>query len=73
MSRVVALGERRRLEGLSLAGVSLVAADGPEEVQAAWSRLEPDVGLVILTPAAEDALSDLFEARPDVIWTTMPD
>jgi len=72
MSRIVALGESRRLEGFALAGVALLPAEGPDEVRAAWSDLDPEVAVVTLTPAAEDALSDLLDLRHDVTWTTLP-
>lgn len=73
MSRIVAVGERRRLEGFALAGVKLLRADTRAEAQAAWSRLDPDVAVVILTPATWTALSDLLVTRPEVIWTMLPD
>lgn len=73
MSRIAALGERRRLEGFALAGVVLCPAEGRDEMRTAWSRLDPDVAVVILTPAAEGALTDLLDQRPNVIWTTLPD
>jgi vacuolar-type H+-ATPase subunit F/Vma7 len=73
MSRVVALGERKRLEGFALAGVALVPAEDPQQLQAAWSHLAPDVAVVIFTPEARSALRDVLDLRPDVIWTTLPD
>jgi vacuolar-type H+-ATPase subunit F/Vma7 len=73
MSRIVALGERRRLEGFTLAGVELIRADDPQAARTAWTGLASDVAVVILTPASHDAIPDLLPLRPDVIWTTLPD
>jgi vacuolar-type H+-ATPase subunit F/Vma7 len=73
MSRIVALGEPMRLDGFALAGVNVVPAEGADELRTAWSKLDPDVCMVILTPAAKDAVNDLLALRPDVIWTTLPD
>ncbi|WP_257232339.1 hypothetical protein [Streptomyces sp. Rer75] len=56
MGRVAALGERTRVAGLALAGVTVVAAEEPDAVREAWRALAPGTELVILTPAAADAL-----------------
>lgn len=73
MSGIVALGERGRVEGFALAGVRVIAADDPDDVRAAWSGLERDVAVLILTPASQAALSDLLPSRPDLIWTALPE
>lgn len=73
MSDIVALGERRRIDGFAVAGVRLVAAEDAAAAQHAWLGLEEDVAVLILTPAASAALSDLLPTRPDLIWTTIPD
>lgn len=72
MSRVVAIGERRYLEGFELAGVSIIAADDPHDARAAWSGLDSDVAVAILTRAAQEAVSPVLDLHPDVIWTTLP-
>ncbi|MEU1799458.1 hypothetical protein [Streptomyces sp. NPDC019937] len=44
------------MAGLALAGVTVVAAEEPDAVREAWRSLPPGTALVILTPAAADAL-----------------
>ncbi|MFD5493892.1 hypothetical protein ACFYY3_33720 [Streptomyces sp. NPDC001812] len=56
MGRVAALGEQVRVAGFALAGVTVLLAEGPDAVRAAWRTLPKDVELVILTPAAAAAL-----------------
>ncbi|MDF3293290.1 V-type ATP synthase subunit F [Streptomyces silvisoli] len=56
MGTVAAIGERTRVAALALAGVTVVPAEGPEHVREAWAALPTDVTLVIVTPAAADAL-----------------
>lgn len=73
MSRIAALGERRRIEGLSLAGVQLFAAEDAAAARSAWMRLGDDVAVVILTRSAERALGDLLTNSAERIWTTLPD
>ncbi|MGK4585296.1 hypothetical protein ACSMTC_35725 [Kitasatospora sp. HPMI-4] len=53
---MVALGERTRVAGWALAGVTALVAEQPEAVRRAWADLPEDVELVILTPAAAQAL-----------------
>lgn len=68
MSRVVAIGERARVEGFGLAGAEVLVAEDPAAVQAAWAALGSDVGVVLLTPAAQAALGSpqgLLEVEPD--------
>lgn len=72
MSRIAAIGAPRELDGFTLAGVELIAADDVADVRTAWSRLDSDVAVLILTPAAERALEDLLPLRSDVIWATLP-
>lgn len=59
VGRVVAIGERTRVAGLSLAGVVVLVADDPDAVHRGWRELRADVDLVILTPAAAGALGPL--------------
>jgi vacuolar-type H+-ATPase subunit F/Vma7 len=73
VSAIVALGERRRLEGFALAGVRVVSAENPAEVRAAWERLGPEVGVVLLTASARECLADLLASRAETIWTVIPD
>jgi vacuolar-type H+-ATPase subunit F/Vma7 len=62
VARVATVGEDARIAGFALAGALIVPAETPDDVRAAWEALPPDVGLVVLTPAAATALaSDLDE------------
>lgn len=72
MSRVVALGEQARVEGFALAAVEVVPAEGPDGVRAAWRALPQDVAVVLLTPAAEAALSGELAGRPRLLWAVLP-
>ncbi|WP_259408168.1 V-type ATP synthase subunit F [Streptomyces akebiae] len=56
MGTVAAIGERARVVGLALAGVAVLVADGPDDVRRVWRSLPDGVDLVILTPAAAEAL-----------------
>ncbi|MFJ4696215.1 hypothetical protein [Streptomyces sp. NPDC088766] len=78
MGRVAALGERSRVAGLALAGAVVLAADDPEAVRRAWRSLPDGVDLVILTPAAAEALDRDRDLDPTVstgrrrLTTVMP-
>jgi vacuolar-type H+-ATPase subunit F/Vma7 len=65
MQRVVAVGERSRVEGFALAGAEVVVAEGAADVRAVVAGLGDDVAVLLLTPRAAAALS-LTEAPPDV-------
>ena len=69
MSSVVAIGESHELEGFALVGVTVQIT---ETVDAAWSELDSDVGLVILSPIAAEALRSRLVERPDVLTVVMP-
>jgi hypothetical protein len=72
VSRVVAIGEAGPLDGYGLAGVEVrPAADAAEAVRA-WGELGPGVGLVILTPGAERALSSQLAESRDLVWMVVP-
>ena len=64
MSSVAALGERHRVEGFALAGALVLVAADAEAVRDAWARLPDDVAVVVLTPAAANALEDIVQPRP---------
>ena len=57
MSSVAAIGERERVQGFGLAGALTREAATPAEVRRAWSELPDDVAVVVLTPAAAQALA----------------
>lgn len=53
---VAVIGEDVLIQGYGLAGARVLAAEEADAVRAAWRSLTPDVGVVILTPAAASAL-----------------
>jgi len=65
MGEVVVLGERGRAIGFAAAGARVVEAADPVDVLDAWHRLPDDVAVVVLTPAAAEALGDLITAAPE--------
>ena len=68
MSTIAAIGEARLLDGYALAGVSVLAAEGADAQRAAWNRLEPGVGLVLLTDESRRSLEDVLDDRSDLLW-----
>jgi vacuolar-type H+-ATPase subunit F/Vma7 len=72
MGQVIVLGERTRVMGYALAGALAIEAEG-DEVARAWASFPPDISLVVLTPAAAQALGGAMPAaHPDVLVMTMP-
>lgn len=65
MATMAAVGEVARLHGFALAGVAVLAAEDAAAARAAWARLDGDVAVVILTPAAARAVADLVEESSD--------
>ena len=63
MSRAAAIGDGRRLAGSGLAGVAVHDARTPAEGEAAWESLDDDAVLLVLTPAAHDALTSRLTER----------
>ena len=55
---VTAVGEAALIDGFALAGVRTCPAETADEVRRCWSAAE-DAAVVILTPAAADALGAL--------------
>lgn len=73
MSTAVAIGDARRLGGFALGGVEVIAAMGPDEVQAAWEVLPHDTALVILSPDALEHLGSRLHERSDIVWVVLPE
>lgn len=73
MSRVVAIGPRRRLAGFALAGVDVRDAETEAEAHRQLDELERDVGLLILPPETAAALERRRSEREDVIWVPLPE
>lgn len=72
MGRVVAIGEQVRVAGFALAGVHTLPAEEPDAVREAWRNLPDDVELVILTPAAADALGPAPPEATTPLSAVMP-
>jgi vacuolar-type H+-ATPase subunit F/Vma7 len=72
MSTIVGIGATQELEGFALAGVRVIPAATGAEVATAWSALDSDVGLVIVSPAAAQVLQTDKPDRPDVLVVVMP-
>jgi vacuolar-type H+-ATPase subunit F/Vma7 len=72
VQRVVAVGERSRVEGFALAGAEVVVAENPADVRSAVAALGDDVAVLLLTPRAAAAVAppdgavqaDLAPGRP---------
>jgi vacuolar-type H+-ATPase subunit F/Vma7 len=71
MSRIVAIGQATTLAGYALAGVEVIEATDPDLVRHAWQRIDSDIGLVLLTADARQALPDPI-GRKDVLWVVLP-
>jgi len=73
MSEVVAIGEEALLDGYALAFVDVIVAGDPSAVRKAWESLGPEVELVILSPAAHEALTPRLRREPRVMWVVVPE
>ena len=72
MSTVAAIGETHELEGFALAGVTVIATTTSTQVIDAWQNLGSNVGLVILSPAADQTLHPMLAERPGTLTVAMP-
>ena len=72
MSEIAVIGEQPVVAGFALAGARVYPADGSTQVWAVWQALPATVAIVILTPAAADALHDLPPARRAPLTVVMP-
>jgi vacuolar-type H+-ATPase subunit F/Vma7 len=71
--RIAAIGEREQVQAYALAGVLTGAADNASATRAAWRALPPDVGLVILTPAAHTVLAaDGLDEHDERLFVVLP-
>ena len=69
---VVALGADAELAGFVLAGVRVLPTATDEETLGAWTAMDDDVGLVILTRRAAESLRDVLEERPRTLTVVTP-
>ncbi|MFF4615557.1 V-type ATP synthase subunit F [Nonomuraea jabiensis] len=67
MATVAVIGETVRVAGFRLAGAVVLPADTPEAARTAWACLGDDVAVVILTPAAAEAVSGKARERMTVV------
>ncbi|MFD0274261.1 V-type ATP synthase subunit F [Kitasatospora sp. NPDC127111] len=72
MGAVAAIGERTRVAGFALAGVTVLVAERPQEVLDAWADLPEGTALVIVTPAAARALGPERLAATRPLTAVMP-
>lgn len=63
---VAAIGAPALVRGFALAGALVLAAEQPDDVQRAWRSVPEEVGLVLLTAAAAQALDE--ELRSERVW-----
>jgi vacuolar-type H+-ATPase subunit F/Vma7 len=72
MTTVAVLGEPIRTAGYGLAGALLLAATTAEDVRRRWRELPADVGVVLLTPAAAEALGPQSLETAEVLTVVLP-
>jgi vacuolar-type H+-ATPase subunit F/Vma7 len=72
VGQVVVLGESLAVAGFALGGATTVAADDPDSVRRSWDALPDDTAVVVLTPAAADALGARTGRRAGILTVTMP-
>ncbi|HEX3003329.1 MAG TPA: V-type ATP synthase subunit F [Angustibacter sp.] len=64
MGGVAVIGERTRITDLAAGGAVPYPADTPDEVRRAWAELLLDTAVVVLTPAAAQALQAQLDVPP---------
>lgn len=69
---VAALGEQALLEGFTLAGAHLYAAETDDAVRQAWAALPDRTGVVLLTPRAAHALGAVVSAPHSPLTAVLP-
>jgi len=69
---VAALGEQSLLEGYRLAGASIHAAETDDEVRQAWTALQGNAAVVILTPRAAGVLGAVLSDRRSPMTVVLP-
>lgn len=71
MSHVAVIGAQPAVQGYGLAGALVRVADDPEAVRRAWQTLPADVSVVVLTRAAQAALSGHLDAATGPLIAVM--
>lgn len=72
MARIAVIGARTAVQGYGLAGALVSVAEDPDAVRRAWSALPADVGLVVLTAAAEAALHGRLDPAGGPLIAVLP-
>ncbi|SDZ17964.1 hypothetical protein SAMN05216215_105035 [Saccharopolyspora shandongensis] len=72
MGTVVAIGEWARVQGWGLVGVEIRGGEDAAAVQLSWDSLGDDVSVVILTPAAAEALDHRLDGSALPLVAVMP-
>lgn len=72
-ARVAAIGALTLVRGFALAGALVLPAEEPDDVRGTWRSLPPEVGLVLLTqPAAQALAEELRVDRTRPLVAVMP-
>lgn len=72
MSRVVAIGPARQVEVLAMVGVEVRSAETPVAVLRAFDELGDDVGLLLLSATAADAVRAKLGEPRSPLWAALP-
>ncbi|MGO9559910.1 MAG: V-type ATP synthase subunit F [Acidimicrobiales bacterium] len=72
MRQVAVLGESRRAAWFALAGATVLEAEDPEAARRAWKAIGDETAVVVLTPMAAAAISNLPAPRVDLLTVVMP-
>lgn len=72
MGRLAAIGAAPSVSGFRLVGAMVLEAEDPAAVRAAWASLPGDVSVVVLTPGAAGALSDVPGPPPAPLRVVLP-
>lgn len=72
MSDVAVIGAPAVVVGFGLAGARVYPAETAEQVRAAWQALPDTVAIVILTPAAAQAVTEQTRVAHGPLTVTMP-
>lgn len=73
MTTIAVLGDPVRTSGYGLVGAQLLAATTPDEVRRCWDGLPADVGVVLLTRTAADALGPKVLESAVVLTVVLPE
>lgn len=61
---IAIIGESAKVSGFGLAGATVLPAEEPEDVRAAWRSLDPNVAIVVLTSRAARTLASERSSWP---------